>query len=314
MGGFISSLPGIGGAVGAVSDLVTGDSGGKNENVSSTSSKKSSQTQEQTNTIGAETPTDALLREGYLKEAGGLSKDLSGSYSSAAANSNQINDLFRNALVSFVSGGGRPTPENIADATSFVDQTFTAPAQKQFQDYVDTLSTNTSARAAALGRNSLDSSINNQFVSAGTNAAKDLANERGSRIASRADELSYARPMEGLQSLLQASNYFNTPLQQAIANRLNLLNSTTAQQGLGLNARIRQGTTKVVQNGSEDATSNTAGRTTEPVSFGTNLTNAGNALGQGISSLADLRAPTPQLTPNSSGNYQLGTPNYKFDY
>lgn len=161
----------------------------------------------------------------------------------AAHNAKQIDTLFRDALVKFSTGSLQPTPEQYAQATDFVDQTFTKGAETQYGRFLDQARTLQSERAAAMGRQSGDTAYEREFAQQANLAAQDLANQRGGLIAQRADELAYARPAQQLSALNAGAQYFNTPLQQAISNRLNLLNATTAQQGLGLQRQMAKSNT-----------------------------------------------------------------------
>lgn len=164
-------------------------------------------------------------------------------YNNAAQAYSQVARQFRDALIKFSTGSLQPTPEQYAQSTDFVDKTFTQPAQTQYTKFLSQAQEATSNRAATLGRTSLDTAINNQFLGAANEAAKGIADQRASLIAQRADELSYNRPAQQLTALGQGAQFFNQPLQSAINNRLQMLNAATQQQQFAFNSRLAQGTT-----------------------------------------------------------------------
>lgn len=223
----------ISGGLGSVVDAVTG---GSPKNQSSNSI-----TQDIQKTLGGPTSNQLQANQVSSNQLGGLQDILSNQTGFAQGQSNQVNDLFRNLLTNFATGTGQPTPQQLQEATDYVHQTFTIPAQTQYNQFLNQAQTAESDRASALGRNSTDSAYQREFAGQASQAAQNLADQQGSLIAQRADYLSNQLPTQQLSSLLQGAQYFNTPLQQAMSNRLNLLNASTQQQNLGLQNQIASG-------------------------------------------------------------------------
>lgn len=228
MGGLVSS---VGGLVGAGANLLGGSKGG-------TTNKSGSSNTDQTGTrtIGDEGAA-AKAAQGFATEQfgqGGFGDQLTAQYGKDAQATAQLNDMFRNALLSFSTGTLNPTPQQLQQATQFVDETFTKPAETQYGRFVAQAADQSSMRAAASGRSSLDPAYQREFAAQTGQAAQDLSNQRGSLIAQQAQNLAVQQPQMQLNALLQGSQYFNNSLQQAANNRLNLLNAATNQQNTGL--------------------------------------------------------------------------------
>jgi hypothetical protein len=200
-------------------------------------------------------------------------------FSQAKGDSDQINQLFKQALTKFATGTGQPSPDQLQQATQYVDQTFTNPAQTQYNRFLDQAQNKISGRAAQLGRTSSDAGYTREFASQAGAAAENLSNQRGSLIGQRADYLANQLPQNQLSSLYSGAQYFNAPVNQAIGNRLALLNSATGVQSLGL-ARQQAG-------GQQYSNSNQAGSQILPdASLSTKFYNAGNAWNQNNSAQA----------------------------
>lgn len=204
-------------------------------------------TQDYQRFLGKETPEEARSKIVADDELGDLSSILDRKYTDVAGRSTEVDNLFKDALVKFSTGTLQPTPEQYAQATSFVDETFTKGAEQQYGRFLDQARNLQSQRAAQMGRQSTDTAYEREFAGEASRVAQDLTNQRGNLIAQRADELSYNRPAQQLTALGQGSQYFNQPMQQAITNRLNLLNNATSQQGLAL--QRQQATGGISQSG-----------------------------------------------------------------
>jgi hypothetical protein len=254
------------------------------------------------------TPQERALMEQQYGQLGGMTGQLNQQYGQASQDYAQTAAQFRDALTRFATGSLEPTPEQLAQSTAFVDQTFTAPAEQQFGKFLDQAQEKTANRAAALGRTSLDSAINQQFVGQASEVAQQLANQRGSLIAQRADELAYARPQQQLNALGQGAQFFNQPLQNAINNRLSLLNAGTAQQQLGLERQLQTGSTMTSQGGTSTGT---ASKTEPGASLGTRLSGLGSQLSDlykagGFGSTDNNNLNVSSANP-SLGNFNLNT-------
>jgi hypothetical protein len=152
----------------------------------------------------------------------------------------QIQDLFRDHLIDFMSGAGKtePTPEQLAQATDFVDKTFTAPTQTALNQYQSDFTDQQNARAAALGRNpNADIATQQAIFGEGQRNTMNLQNQRGAQIQQQAmglNQLANDRSLQGLSAGmqgvnqgLQTSGFLNSLQQQAMLNRMNLLNQKT---------------------------------------------------------------------------------------
>lgn len=147
-----------------------------------------------------------------------------------------LNALFKQHLLDFTSKdfGPNPTPEQLQQATSFIDQTFTAPAQQQLTQLQNDTEAQAQAKAAAMGRNgNLDASTQAAVAAEMARANLGVNAERGNRIGNLAlqyNDTAYNRAGGQLNSLAQGSNFLNSLTQQAFNNKLNLLN---ARSGIG---------------------------------------------------------------------------------
>lgn len=261
--------------------------------------------------LGAEYEEDVIARElagqGLIDSSEVSARQTAATERDAAL----INNLFRDALIRFSTGSLQPTPEQVAQSTAFVDETFTKPAEVQFGRFLDQAQTAQQERAAALGRQATDASYQREFAAQSSQVAQDLANQRAGLIAQRADQLAFERPQQQLSGLLQGSQFFNNSLNQAMANRLNLLNAATQQQQLGLNRQIQSGGYTMNQKGSGQAIT-----PNDNVGIGTQLTGIGQAVGNLYETVRASQgsafdsAPTAGSTP-SLGNYSNFGPAFK---
>lgn len=155
----------------------------------------------------------------------------------------QINNLFRNLLVNTMQSNGFASPEQIAQATQYVDETFTKPAQMQLERFGQSFQESQSARAAALGRQPDDLGYQRELFSELAMRQADIAAQRGAMVQQRADELAFQRPMQQAQLGMQGAQFFNQNAQRLFGNRVNLANIATQQQQLGQQQRMAGGRT-----------------------------------------------------------------------
>ena len=233
--------------------------------------------QKTTTQIEQETEEEKKLRNQLLQLIQGLSgpgsqyeSDLSAARASAptlSSQDKQIQDLFRNNLISYLSGPsaqGRASPEQVASATDFVDQTFTAPARQQLQEFQKQFGEQQSQQAAILGRQPLDTALQDRTAQNLAPLFLQLGAERGSRIAQRTDEVPLRNIQVGLQGLSGVnnilnqqgfqSNFLSNLANQALSNRINLA-SAQSQGFTGLLDRLRQerfGRAGQTQTGTQD--------------------------------------------------------------
>lgn len=141
--------------------------------------------------------------------------------------SQEIQNLFANNLKSFLTTGGQQTPEQLKQASDFVDQTFTAPAQNALNQSMIDYENRASAKAAALGRNpNADVATNQAIAAEGMRQNLGLQAERGQRIQQASQDI-YNRGLGSLNAGLQGGQFLNNLGQQAFNNRLSLLNGRT---------------------------------------------------------------------------------------
>jgi hypothetical protein len=173
-------------------------------------------------------------------QVGGSLEDLLNSYTKGPSSfsnqqsSNQdVQDLFRQHLTDFIAAdhGPNPTPEQLAQATSFVDQTFTKPMQNQIDQYNSRFQDSQNAQAAALGRAPGSDQATQQAVyTSGLQNLYNLQAQRGSQIQQQAlglNQQNFANQNQALQTGAAGSNYLNNLVQQALSNRVGLLNGLT---------------------------------------------------------------------------------------
>lgn len=165
-------------------------------------------------------------------------------------------ELFRQQLSHFLSGGSsnpNPTAQQLQQASQFVDQTFTAPAQQQLQQDQSNFASQQQAQAAALGRNpNADIATQQAILSASARAGQGLQAERGARIAQQAQSLNQEtqnRGLQGLQAGMQGSGFLNQLGQQAFQNRLGLLNQRSGLADYYQKERSIPGTTQSTSSG-----------------------------------------------------------------
>lgn len=159
-----------------------------------------------------------------------------------------IQDLFREQLMTFMTGSktSKPTPEQMAEATAFVDQTFTAPMQEVMRNQSADYESAAQAKAQALGRNAnLDIATQQAIYGENMRNQNAITAERGSRIAQegvRRNEGDFNRGLQGLQAgmngtqlgfqnqqaKMQRSGFLNDLAQRAFNNRMGLLNARSS--------------------------------------------------------------------------------------
>lgn len=144
-----------------------------------------------------------------------------------------LQKMFKDILTKSIASdmaGGTYNPEQLANATKFVDDTFTKSAQVALDDF----SNQQRERAAALGR---DPNLDQQTSSQIADATARLGAERGARIAGRIEETGLRALQNAMggsaaagQMDLTKSGFLNDLAQRAYNNRLTLLN---ARSGIG---------------------------------------------------------------------------------
>lgn len=166
----------------------------------------------------------------------------------AGSDAMKVNQLFRNLLVNTMQSNGFASPEQIAQATAFVDETFTKPAQMQLERFGDSFTQQQAARAAALGRQPDDLGFQRELASELAQREADIAAQRGGLVQQRADELAFQRPAQQAQLGLSGAQFFNQNAQRLFQNQVNLANMFTQQQGLGQQMRQAGGRTQQTGN------------------------------------------------------------------
>ena len=153
------------------------------------------------------------------------------------AQAKEIEKLFVDSLKTFMARDPNASPEDIAKATSFIDQTFTNPAQAQLKQQTMDLQSQYAAQAAAMGRNpNADIATQQAFLGEATRAGLSLNAERGARIQAQTEN-SFNRGLTQLNAGMQGSGFLNQLGQQAFQNKLSLLNGRTGLAGLYQNER-----------------------------------------------------------------------------
>lgn len=226
------------------------------------------------------------------------------------AGANKVSQLFQQQLSQFLAGGSsnpNPTPEQLQQATSYVDQTFTNPAQQALQQYGSDFSSQAEARAAALGRNP-NADIATQQAIAGEIAKQGLGvqSERGSRIAQNARQLNdvgYARNLQGLQVGQQGSSYLNGLAQQAFGNQVGLLNARSGLAGIYQKERGQNAIGQQTNPGILGTLTGAAGQIGGAISAGTGLSNLIGGIGQS--------APSSSPYMSSNNESQFGGGNFR---
>lgn len=150
---------------------------------------------------------------------------------------------FRQLLSNFISKdyGESPTPEQIAQASAFVDQTFTAPAQNVVAQNNTDYNNTARATAAAMGRNpNLDIATQQAMLDQTNRADLGIQAERGNRIAQETTG-QFTRGLQQLQGAQQGSMFLTGLQNQAMANRLALLDAKSNVGNFFQNERANTG-------------------------------------------------------------------------
>lgn len=175
---------------------------------------------------------------------GNLASGLTTQQGNQSNNQSQLSDVqsqFYNDLSSFLAGsnGPNPTPDQIKQATDFVDQTYTNPTQNALNQYQSDFTDKSNAQAAAMGRNPNNDIATQQAIyGEGQRNTINLQANRASQIAQQAQNLNntgYSRNLSTLNAGLQGSNFLNGLTQQAFGNQLSLLNGQTGLAQMGQN-------------------------------------------------------------------------------
>lgn len=158
-----------------------------------------------------------------------------------------IAQLFKTNLTKYLSTGqdGKIDPNVLQNATQFVDQTFTQPAQQLANLTNNQFQAQQAETAARLGRQVSDSSLQSQLNQQMLNTNAQIGTQRGNLINQQANFTQFQNPVQqlqtgaqGLTGLQQNSQFINNLNQQAFTNRLSLLNGQSGQAGRYQNERI----------------------------------------------------------------------------
>lgn len=142
-----------------------------------------------------------------------------------------VSALFKQHLLDFASKdfGPNPSPEQMEQATSFIDQVYTNPAQAALKTQQGDIESQNQALAASMGRNgNLDASTRAAIANAQMRGQLDLNQQRGSLIGNTAldfNNRAYLRAGDQLNALGSGSNFLNNLTQQSLNNKLALLNA-----------------------------------------------------------------------------------------
>lgn len=228
-------------------------------------------------------------KNAFDKQQGDLQKNLAPSDADK-----QIQDLFRSKVTSYLSRkeDGSVDPAAFEAAKTFVDQTFTNPAEEQLRMAQSDFESGAAARNAALGRNTSDSAFQKLLFGNLANQRAQLGAQRGAMIADQytnqpiRDIGVASQGLSGINAIHNqnafAPSFLNALNQQATMNRLNLLNNLT-------NARTGNQTTST-----SGPDIGIVGRAAQ-----------GAQLGQGIGDLISkgFQPKTQEYAPINSGAY-----------
>ena len=165
-----------------------------------------------------------------------------------------LNQAFRDTLLQLATGSASPTPEQLSEATEFVDATFTAPAQLALDREIEDFAGRQQTQAAALGRQASDLGFQEELFGNIVRGQQDIQAQRAGLVQQRADELAFNRPLQQAQALGQGSRFFTDQVNTLGRNQANLLNIATNQQQLGQRERELRGETVQEFKGSGKAT------------------------------------------------------------
>ena len=180
-------------------------------------------------------PAEGQLVSGLQQNLGNLYGLQQENAANAQPSANQFNDLFKQHLTNFLTAsqqGVNPTPEQLAQATNFVDQTFTNPTQVAIDKYNSQFADASNAKAAMLGRNpNADTATQAAIYQNGLQNTLGLQQARGAQIAQTAqnfNDQNFSRMGTGLNAAYQGSGFLNNLTQQAFQNQLGLLNQQSS--------------------------------------------------------------------------------------
>jgi hypothetical protein len=202
-----------------------------------------------------------------------IENQLKKQYSKVGNENADFNNMFKQLLTNFVKGSD--TPEELARASSFVDQTFTNPARAQINQNLSDFSAQADARAAALGRNPY-TDIATQQAMLGETQRQNLAlnTQRGQMIAdNRTNQLNAG---------MLGGQFLNNLTQQAFANRMSLLNARSGIADYYQKQRMQSQSS----NGSAGLLGNLA-------SLGTQTAGAIGGIGAGVNAIGGMFGKKP---------------------
>lgn len=167
----------------------------------------------------------------------------------------KIQDLFKGVLTNYLSGaqsGQVASPEVLKQTQAFVDQTFTNPAQKSLDVQAQNFIAQQAQRSAVAGRQSTDPAVAARVYGQLAPLQAQIGMQRGQMIQDTAINQPLRQLQAGLQGLgglSQIQNqqafapmFMNTLNQQAMQNRLGLLNYMSNQR-LGAAGKTMSDTT-----------------------------------------------------------------------
>lgn len=263
-------VKGITGTVGSVISPVTnllGTSKGTSSGTSSTTQQRdlAPLTQEE---LARQRNIDAAISQGLGQVDSAAAENLAGQ--------SELNKAFRDILLKLSTGSLSPSQEQINEASTFVDEVFTKPANIALERSIQDFQGAQQGQAAALGRQPDDIGFQEELLGNIVRGQQDIQSQRAGLIQQRADELSFNRPTQLAGALGQGAQFFNQSATNLLNNRINLLNAGTAQQQLGQREReLKAGVTQ---------TGNTTGKSTQTGSILDTVSQLGN-IGSSIAQL-----------------------------
>ncbi len=208
----------------------------------------------------------------------------------------QLTDLFKSQLTQFLTknASGAVTPEQVQQASAFIDQTFTNPAQNVLNQNLADYQAQAQGRAAALGRSpTADIATQQAIAGEGMRQNLGLQAERGSRIQTETND-QFKRGLMGLDAGMQGSNFLNNLGQQAFTNRISLMKGLSGIQDRLQRDRGIQGYT---------TSPGLMGNLSSGMSGVNSLVSGGQKLGGMLGGLGSSAAPS---SPNTFNNFGVG--------
>lgn len=242
-----------------------------------------------TTTIQGASPAEQQLVSGMQGDLGNLYDQSTSAYNSASNAAADPTSQFKTLLTHYLANNGNATPEQLAQATNFVDQTFTNPTQTAINQYNSVYNDQANAKAAMLGRNpNGDVATQQAIYSQGQLNQQNLMNQRAAMIQQQAQ----SNTQNALNSGMQGSTFLNNLTQQAFNNRLNALNGMSNLGSYYLNSRVHNTTSY--------GPSTSSGLMTNMTAIGGGLNNLTNTW-SGSSQLNNALSPLSSVMGSSGG-------------